>query len=58
MPEEGPRVVLESVDEVRALLGGRSLTCDLKETEAALWYRDLPLGRVSLRKGRVIATFQ
>ncbi len=58
MPEEGPRVVLESVDEVRALLGGRSLTCDLKVTEAALWYRDLPLGRVSLRKGRVIATFQ
>lgn len=58
MPEEGPRVVLESADEVRALLGGRSLTCGLKEAEAALWYRDLPLGRVSLRKGRVIATFQ
>ena len=58
MPADGPAVVLDSVEDVRSLIGGRSLTLDSRASEAGLWYRDLPLGRVSLRKGRVIASFQ
>lgn len=51
------RLVLESVAEVRALLSGAARTCDLAGKEAGLWLGDLPLGRVSLRQGRVIAGF-
>lgn len=58
MPADGPAVVLGTVEDVRSLIGGRSLTLDSAASEAGLWYRDLPLGRVSLRKGRVIASFQ
>ncbi|MDO5538035.1 MAG: RsmB/NOP family class I SAM-dependent RNA methyltransferase [Desulfovibrionaceae bacterium] len=50
-------LVLESVAEVRALLSGAARKCALSGKEAGLWLGDLPLGRVSLRQGRVIAGF-
>ena len=50
-------VVLESPAEVRALLSGAAHKTDLKGKEAGLWLNDLPLGRVSLRQGRLIAAF-
>ncbi len=57
LPENAGRLVLEKVSEVRSLLGGTALTCGLPGREAGLWWRDLPLGRVSLRRGRVLAAF-
>lgn len=53
----GAALVLEDVDEIVALLHGQSRRTGLAGTEAALWWRDLPLGRVSLKQGRVLAAF-
>ena len=50
MRDKEQALVLESVAEVRSLLSGSG-------KEAGLWLKDLPLGRVSLRNGRVIAGF-
>lgn len=50
-------LVLEDVCEIEALLTGQSRHTGLAGTEAALWWRDLPLGRVSLKQGRVLAAF-
>lgn len=56
-PAGGAALVLEDVDEIVALLHGQSRRTGLAGTEAALWWRDLPLGRVSLKQGRVLAAF-
>lgn len=56
-PDAGTALVLDSPDDLSALLSGRSLRTELEGREAALWWRDLPLGRVSLKQGRVTATF-
>lgn len=61
VPEHGPRLACGSVEEVRGLLGGRLVPApaDLAgEREAVLCWRDLPLGRVAIRGGRVIAAFR
>ena len=56
--QPSPRsIVLQEPQEVRSLLSGASMRTELKGKEAGLWWRDLPLGRVSLRNGRVIAGF-
>ena len=51
-------LVLDEVEAVTALLAGRSLQTALSGREAALWWRDLPLGCVGLRQGRVVAAFR
>lgn len=56
-PDAGTALVLDSPDDLTALLSGQSLRTELEGREAALWWRDLPLGRVSLKQGRVTATF-
>lgn len=56
-PDAGTSLVLDSPDELTALLSGQSLRTELEGREAALWWRDLPLGRVALKQGRVAATF-
>lgn len=50
-------IVLEQVSEVRSLLSGAAMKTALPGKDAGLWLGDLPLGRVSLRNGRVIAGF-
>ncbi len=57
MEKNEQSLVLESVAEVRALLSGAAQRTSLQGKEAGLWLGDLPLGRVSLRQGRVIAAF-
>lgn len=55
----GPQsLVLDAVDEVTALLAGRALQTGLSGREAALWWRDLPLGCIGLRRGRALAAFR
>lgn len=56
-PADGTALVLDSPDEITALLSGQSRRTALDGREAALWWRDLPLGRVALKQGRVAATF-
>ncbi|WP_296305559.1 RsmB/NOP family class I SAM-dependent RNA methyltransferase [uncultured Desulfovibrio sp.] len=56
-PDAGTAFVLDSPDELTALLSGQSRRTELEGREAALWWQDLPLGRVSLKQGRVVATF-
>ena len=51
-------LVLDEVESVTGLLAGRALQTGLSGREAALWWRDLPLGCVSLRAGRVVAAFR
>lgn len=53
-----PALVLEDVAEVTALLAGRSRDTGLTGREAALWWRDLPLGGIGLRRGRALAAFR
>ncbi|MDE7240286.1 RsmB/NOP family class I SAM-dependent RNA methyltransferase [Desulfovibrio sp.] len=60
-PQGGPgpqSLVLEEVAEVATLLEGRALQTGLSGREAALWWRDLPLGCIGLRKGRALAAFR
>ena len=57
MRDKEQALVLENVAEVRSLLSGASMKTGLSGKEAGLWLKDLPLGRVSLRNGRVIAGF-
>ncbi len=57
MAPNAQSLVLESVAEVRRLLTGAAWKTDLKGKDAGLWLGGLPLGRVSLRSGRVIASF-
>lgn len=58
-PERGAEsLVLETVAEVRALLSGARMDTSLRGPDAALWLGSLPLGRVGVRRGRVIASFQ
>lgn len=56
-PDAGTALMLDSPDELTALLSGQSRRTELEGREAALWWQDLPLGRVSLKQGRVVATF-
>ncbi len=58
MPQEGPRIVLDDPADLRRLLSGTAMAAPLEGAEASLWWRDLPLGRVALRRGRVVAGFQ
>lgn len=56
-PEAGTALVLDSPEELTALLSGQSRRTGLSGREAALWWRDVPLGRIALRQGRAVALF-
>ena len=61
MPEEpdaASSLVLEDLNDISALLSGQSRQTGLQGREAALWWRDLPLGRVALKNGRAVAGFR
>lgn len=55
-PEQA--LALEEASEVQALLEGREFQTGLPGREAALWWRDLPLGCIGLRQGRALAAFR
>lgn len=55
---DSPRIVLEEPQALRALLEGQSAHVDCAAKEAGLWWRDLPLGAVSVKSGRIIAGFR
>ncbi len=54
MGETLSRLVLDDVAQIEALLQGRSLNTNLSGREAALFWRELPLGRIRLKNGRAI----
>lgn len=56
-PEPGTALVLDAPEELTALLSGQSRRTGLSGREAALWWRDLPLGRIALKQGRAVALF-
>ena len=56
--EATARLVLEDVADITALLSGQSRQTGLVGRDAALWWRGLPLGRVVLKQGRVVASFK
>lgn len=56
--DEAAALVLEDVAEVEALLAGQSRQTGLAGRAAALWWRDVPLGSVTLRQGRAVAGFR
>ena len=57
-PQPGSALVLEDISRIEALLQGQSIQCGLSGREAALWWRDLPLGRLALKQGRAVALFK
>ena len=57
-PDREKSLVLEDVSDISALLSGQSRQTGLQGREAALWWRDLPLGRVGLKQGRALAGFK
>ncbi|MDD4701115.1 MAG: RsmB/NOP family class I SAM-dependent RNA methyltransferase [Desulfovibrio sp.] len=57
-PDAATSLVLEDLNEISALLSGQSRQTGLQGREAALWWRDLPLGRLALKRGRAVAGFR
>lgn len=57
-PQPDTALVLEDTARIEALLQGQSIHCALPGREAALWWRDLPLGRLALKQGRAVALFK
>ena len=57
-PDASSSLVLEDLNDISALLSGQSRQTGLQGREAALWWRDLPLGRVALKNGRAVAGFR
>lgn len=57
-PDAASSLVLEDLNEISALLSGQSRQTGLQGREAALWWRDLPLGRLALKQGRAVAGFR
>lgn len=50
-------VVIESLSDLARLVSGQNLATGQPGRDAALWWRDLPLGRVQLRNGHAISRF-
>jgi len=57
-PDAAANLVLDDAADIVALLSGQSRQTGLAGREAGLWWRDLPLGRVTLKQGRAIAGFR
>ena len=57
-PDREKSLVLEDLSDITALLSGQCRQTGLQGREAALWWRDLPLGRVGLKQGRALAGFK
>lgn len=53
-----PRIELDEPEALRALLKGQSAHVNCNAKEAGLWWRNLPLGAVSVKSGRIIAGFR
>lgn len=57
-PRPDAALVLDDIADLTALLSSQSRQTGLAGREAALWWRDLLLGRVPLKQGRAVATFK
>lgn len=57
-PRPENALVLDGIGELRPLLKGQSIKTALKGKQAALWWRNLPLGRAVLKDGRLLASFR
>ncbi|MBO4368990.1 MAG: RsmB/NOP family class I SAM-dependent RNA methyltransferase [Desulfovibrio sp.] len=57
-PREGIDLCIDSTKTIRALLSGQTMKTQLPGKEALLFWRDLPLGWIRLKQGRVIASFR
>lgn len=57
-PDAAANLVLDDAADITALLSGQSRQTGLAGREAGLWWRDLPLGRVTLKQGRAVAGFR
>lgn len=53
-----PRVVLDSISDLRRLLSGAAISTNLQYPVAALWYKDLALGNCSIKNGRALVSFR
>ena len=51
-------LVLDDISDITALLSGQSRQTGLPGREAGLWWRTLPLGRITLKQGRAMASFR
>lgn len=56
--DSSARIQIDDPGEIRKLLAGQCLRTDLKLPQAGLWWRKLPLGTVSIKAGRIIASFR
>lgn len=56
MPASPPSqaLVMEKIDDIRSLLHGQSRATGLAGRETGLYWRDLPLGRLTLKNGRAL----
>ncbi len=50
------KCVFEDISPIKALLQGQSLPTDCQQKDRALYWRDLPLGRVRVKNGRIFWT--
>lgn len=59
-PQDAPEhsLVLDDIADITALLAGQSRKTGLTGRQAGLWWRDLPLGILSLKQGRALAAFR
>ena len=59
-PQNAPEhsLVLDDIADITALLAGQSRQTGLAGRQAGLWWRNLPLGVLSLKQGRALAAFK
>lgn len=50
-------IIFEDIGPIIQLLKGHSIKSDLKGKNASIWWKDLPLGFVSIKNGRIISHF-
>lgn len=56
--DDGAQIVVDEVSELRAILAGQSRKYQTALSHTALWWRNLPLGSVGLKNGRLIIAFR
>ena len=57
-PKPSQDLILDDPLALKALLQGQSRTCSLRQKEARLFFKDLPLGLVRIKNSRIVASFR
>ena len=57
-PSPSQDIILESPEDLKSLLQGQSRICPLASKTARLFFKDLPLGLVGIKNGRILASFR